>query len=107
MPDFLRYKYREIVNLYRILFHAVVVFGPEHDFLFKSTSTYYDLSTYVIFFAIKNFLYRYLFFVSTYKGIKKITFCRISTWVLYILIVHTKGQFISKCLFGVFNFPKK
>ena len=29
-----------ILDLYRILFHAVVIFGLEHDFLFKSTSTY-------------------------------------------------------------------
>ena len=29
-----------ILNLYGILFHAVVVFRPEHDFLFKSESTY-------------------------------------------------------------------
>ena len=27
-----------ILNLYRISFHTVVVLGPEHDFLFKSTS---------------------------------------------------------------------
>ena len=29
-----------ILDLYRILFHAVVIFGPEHDFLFKSASSY-------------------------------------------------------------------
>ena len=31
-----------ILNLYRIPFHAVVVLGSEHDFLFKSTSTHCD-----------------------------------------------------------------
>ena len=30
MPDFLGFKYRVILDLYRILFHAVVIFGPEH-----------------------------------------------------------------------------
>ena len=29
-----------ILKIYQIPFHAVVVLGPEHDFLFKSTSTY-------------------------------------------------------------------
>ena len=29
-----------ILNLYGIPFRAVVVLGPEHDFLFKSISTY-------------------------------------------------------------------
>ena len=29
-----------ILNLYGIPFHAVVVFRPEHDILFKSASTY-------------------------------------------------------------------
>ena len=33
-----------ILNLYGIPFHAVVVLGPEHDFLFKSTLTYCELS---------------------------------------------------------------
>ena len=40
MPDFLGFQYRVILDLYRILFHAVVIFGPEHDFLFKSAATY-------------------------------------------------------------------
>ena len=40
MPDILGFQYRGILNLYRIFFHAVVVFGPEHDFLFKSSSAY-------------------------------------------------------------------
>ena len=40
MPDFLGLQYSEILELYRIFFHAVVVFGPEHDFLFKSVSSY-------------------------------------------------------------------
>ena len=31
-----------ILNLYGINFHAVVLFRPEHDFLFKSASTYCD-----------------------------------------------------------------
>ena len=44
MPDFLGFQYRVILDLYRILFHAVVIFGPEHDFLFKSASTYCELS---------------------------------------------------------------
>ena len=38
--DFLGFQYSMILDLYRILFHAVVIFGPEHDFLFKSASTY-------------------------------------------------------------------
>ena len=38
MPDFLGFQYRAILDLYRILFHAVVIFGPEHDFLFKSVT---------------------------------------------------------------------
>ena len=42
MPDFLGFQYRVILDLYRIFFHAVVVFGPEHEFLFKSASTYCD-----------------------------------------------------------------
>ena len=29
-----------ILNLFGITFHPVVVLGPEHDFLFKSASTY-------------------------------------------------------------------
>ena len=40
MPDFLGFQYTVILDLYWILFLAVVIFGPEHDFLFKSVSTY-------------------------------------------------------------------
>ena len=40
MFDFLGFWIMVILNLYGIPFHAVVVLGPEHDFLFKSTSTY-------------------------------------------------------------------
>jgi hypothetical protein len=40
MSDFLGFQYRGILDLYMILFHAVVVFEPEHDFLFKSATTY-------------------------------------------------------------------
>ena len=40
MPDFLEFQNMMILNLLGILFHAVVVFRPEHDFLFKSVSTY-------------------------------------------------------------------
>ena len=40
MADFLGFQYMVILDLHRILFHAVVIFGPEHDFLFKSASTY-------------------------------------------------------------------
>ena len=29
-----------ILNLYGIPFHAVIVFRPEHNFLFKSATTY-------------------------------------------------------------------
>ena len=32
-----------ILNLCRITFHPVVVLGPEHDFLFKSASTYCEV----------------------------------------------------------------
>ena len=42
MPDFVGFQYKVILDLYRILFRAVVIFGPEHDFLFKSASTYCD-----------------------------------------------------------------
>ena len=38
--DFLGFLFRVILNLYGITFHPVVVLGPEHDFLFKSASTY-------------------------------------------------------------------
>lgn len=34
-----------ILNLYGVPFHAVVVFRPEHDFLFKSASTYCGFGT--------------------------------------------------------------
>ena len=40
MPDFLGFQYRVILDLYRILFHAVVIFGPNYDFIFNSASTY-------------------------------------------------------------------
>ena len=40
MSYFLAFQYRGILNLYRVLFHAVVIFGPGHDILFKSASTY-------------------------------------------------------------------
>ena len=40
MPDFLGFQYRVILDLYRILFHAVVIFGPEHYILLNSASTY-------------------------------------------------------------------
>ena len=40
MPDFLGFQNMMILNL----FHAVVVFEPEHDLLFKSASTYCALS---------------------------------------------------------------
>ena len=36
MRHFLGFKFRVILNLYWIPFDAVVVFRPEHDFLFKS-----------------------------------------------------------------------
>ena len=46
MSDFLGFSFIVILNLYGITFHPVVVLEPEHDFLFKSTSTYCDaLST--------------------------------------------------------------
>ena len=40
MPDFLGFQLWFILNLHGIPFHAVVVFEPEQDFLFKSASTY-------------------------------------------------------------------
>ena len=40
MPDFVGFQYKVILDLYRRLFHAVVIYGPEHDFLFKSASTF-------------------------------------------------------------------
>ena len=40
MSDFLGFWFMVILNLYGVPFHAVVVLGPEHDFLFKSTSTH-------------------------------------------------------------------
>ena len=40
MPNFIGFQYRGILDLYGILFHAVVVFGPEHYFLLKSAETY-------------------------------------------------------------------
>ena len=40
IPHFLGFQNMMILNLHGILFHAVVVFGPEHDLLFKSASTY-------------------------------------------------------------------
>ena len=51
MRDFLGFKFRVILNLYWIPFDAVVVFRPEHDFLFKSESTYcgqYRISLFLI-----------------------------------------------------------
>ena len=39
MSDFLGFSFMVILNLQGINFHPVVVLGPEHDFLFKSTST--------------------------------------------------------------------
>ena len=41
MPDYLGFQYRGILDIYRLLFYAVVVVGPKHDFLFKSAATYY------------------------------------------------------------------
>ena len=40
MPNFLGFQYRRILDLYSILFHAVVVFGPEREFLFKFALKY-------------------------------------------------------------------
>ena len=40
MHDVLGFEFMVILNLYWIPFYAVVVFRPEHDFLFKSASTY-------------------------------------------------------------------
>ena len=40
MSYFLGFKFRVILNIYWIPFDAVVVFSLEHDFLFKSESTY-------------------------------------------------------------------
>ena len=40
MRDFLGFQFMVILNLYGIPFHAVVVFRPEHNFLFKSASSY-------------------------------------------------------------------
>ena len=44
--DFLGFQFRGILNLCRILFHALVVFGPEHDFMFKSASAYCGLQVF-------------------------------------------------------------
>ena len=49
MSDFLGFWFMVILNLYGIPFHAVVVLGPEHDFLLQSTSTYCE---YYLFFQI-------------------------------------------------------
>ena len=43
MHNFLGFQYRFFLDLYRILFQADWVFKPEHDFLFKSASTYCGL----------------------------------------------------------------
>ena len=43
MHDFPGFQFRTTLTLYGISFHAVVVLGPELDFLFKSDSTYCDL----------------------------------------------------------------
>ena len=40
MHNFLEFQFMAILNIYEIPFHAVVVFRPEQDFLFKSFSTY-------------------------------------------------------------------
>ena len=45
MPDFLGFQNMMILNLHGILFHAVVVFGSEHDLLLKSASTYCGLGS--------------------------------------------------------------
>jgi hypothetical protein len=42
MSEFLGFSFIVILNLYGITFHPVDVLKPEHDFLFKSTSTYCD-----------------------------------------------------------------
>ena len=60
MPNFIGFHYRVIVDLYRILFHAVVIFGPEHDFLFKSASTYCELSK--RYFVMSDFLLKTPYF---------------------------------------------
>ena len=44
IPYFLGFQFMVILNLYVIPFHAVVVFRPEHDYLFKSASTYFDMA---------------------------------------------------------------
>ena len=43
MSYFLGFKFMVILNLHGIPFHAVVVFSPEHDFLFKSASSDCDV----------------------------------------------------------------
>ena len=40
MPDFLGFSFMVILYLKGITFHPEVVLGPEHDFLFQSTSIY-------------------------------------------------------------------
>ena len=49
--DFLGFQFMIILNLYGIPFHAVVVFRPVHDFLFKSAfaSTYWLHTLQIIF----------------------------------------------------------
>ena len=55
MPDYLGFQYRVILDLYKILLHDVVIFGLEHDFLFKSASTYCESETSVFKFAAPVF----------------------------------------------------
>jgi hypothetical protein len=48
MRDLLGFKFMVILHLYGIPFHAVVAFRPEHDFLFKSASSYCAMSLLII-----------------------------------------------------------
>ena len=42
MRGFLVFQFMVVLKLFGIPIHAVVVFEPEHDILFKSASTYCD-----------------------------------------------------------------
>ena len=95
MRDFLGFKFRAILNLYWIPFDAVVVFRPEHDFLFKSDSTYCDCLVYCTQYTLHNVILilsvryqsfgcMYIFFVTSGLCFRMLSCFQLVSCTLYI-----------------------
>ena len=75
-----------ILNLYGITFHPAVVLGPEHDFLFKSASTYCGTvcnSQLMVQYLPSPFLTKFCYYLGGFDG---------NTWLKTTEIIYPNGS---------------